>query len=157
MRTFWSCGVLLGAAVLAQAQSFQSQQQTTGVVGITVGQTARLNALYPTVPAPVLLRLCSVTLVIKDDQGGLVGTSKDFSQLAAGKSVSIDVSGDTDLSGAPRKQIYGAAIAPNGCHLVTTLEIIDNASQKTVLVVGGEPTFPFPQPAPAAPAIAWLP
>ena len=149
MRTFLLFAVILnGALGMAQSPAFQNQQRTSGVVGVTAGQTARLSVIYPTAPAPILQVLCSATLVISDDQGTIV-SSKDAPQLIAGKSVSLDVNADTDLHGSARTQIHGFSIAPNGCHLVTTLEIIDNATQKTVVVVGSELTFPFTQPSPA--------
>ena len=68
MRIFLTCAVILnGGLVLAQSPSFQNQQRTSGVVGITAGQTARLNVVYPTVPAPLLQVMCSVILAIADD------------------------------------------------------------------------------------------
>jgi hypothetical protein len=145
MRTFVFYAVILNCA-LAMAQSaapsFQNLQQTSGVVGIAPGQTARLNVLYPTAPAPILQLLCSATLTISDDQGKTLKSS-DIAQLTAGKSVSLDVNADADLAGIPRTQIHGNSIAPAGCQLVVTLEIIDNATQRTVLVVGGVPSYPL--------------
>jgi hypothetical protein len=149
MRTFLLFAVILnGANAIAQSPAFQNQQRTSGVVGVATGQTARLNVVYPTAPAPILQILCSANLVIADDQGKILG-SKDAAQLIAGRSVSLDVNADTDLQGSARTQIHGFSIAPNGCHLVTTLEIIDNATQKTVVVVGSESTYPVAQPVPA--------
>lgn len=113
--------ILNGALAMAQSP-FQNQQQTSGVVGIAPGQTARLNVLYPTAPAPILQVLCSATLGIFDDKGGVL-QSESFPQLSAGKSVSIDLNADTGLPGVPRTQIHGVSVAPNGCRLVLTLEI----------------------------------
>jgi len=42
----------------------------------------------------------------------------------------------------PRTQIHAYAVAPDGCNLTATLELIDNTSQKTVLVVGSKKTYP---------------
>ena len=149
--------IMNGALATAQvAPSFQNQQQTSGVVGVTGGQTARLSVLYPTAPAPILQVLCAATLVIADDQGKVL-KSMDVSQLVAGKSVSVDLNADTDLAGVARTEIHGFSIAPNGCHLLATLEIIDNATQKTLLVVGSKTTYPVahavpaPSPTPAVP------
>jgi len=143
MRIFLTCAVILnGALALAQSPSFQNQQRTSGVVGITPGQTARLNVVYPTAPAPILQIMCSVTLAIADDQGKIL-KSDNVSQLIGGKSVSLDLDADTDLPGVARTQIHGQSIAPNGCRLVATLELIDNSTQKTVLVVGSEQTYPL--------------
>ena len=80
-------------------------------------ETARLNVLYPTAPAPILQVLCSATLNIADDQGKIL-KSMQVSQLTARKSVSLDLNADTDLTGTPRTEIHGFSIAPNGCHLV---------------------------------------
>lgn len=144
MRTFLFLTVILnGALAMAQGPSFQSRQRTSGVVGVASGQTARLNVVYPTAPAPILQVLCSAILAIADDQGKIL-KSDNISQLIAGRSASLDLNADTDLAGSPRTQIHGVSIAPTGCNLVATLEIIDNATQKTVVVVGSEPTYPFP-------------
>jgi hypothetical protein len=145
MRTFLCYAAILnGALAMAQSPSFQNQQRTSGVVGIAPGQTARLNVLYPTAPAPILQVLCSATLTISDNQGKIL-KSVNVSELIAGKSVSLDLNADTDLPGAARTQIHGFSIAPNGCRLVTTLEVTDNSTQKTVMVVGSEPTYPILQ------------
>jgi len=142
--------MLNGALALAQSPSFQNEQRTTGILGITAGQTARLHVLYPRAPAPILQVLCTVSLGIDDDQGNNL-KSKDPAQLTPGKSFSLDVNADTDLAGAPRTQVYGFSIAANSCHLVTNLEIIDNATQKTIAVIRGETTYPFSQA--VAPAV----
>jgi hypothetical protein len=143
MRIFLTCAVILnGALALAQSPSFQNQQRTSGVVGITPGQTARLNVVYPTVPAPLLQVMCSVSLAISDDQGKIL-KSNNVSQLIGGRSVSLDLNADTDLPGVARTQIHGQSVAPNGCRLLATLELIDNSTQKTVLVVGSEQTYPL--------------
>jgi len=146
MRIFLTCAVILnGALALAQSPSFQNQQRTSGVVGITPGQTARFNVLYPTAPAPILQIMCSVTLAIADDQGKIL-VSNNVGQLTGGKSVSLDLNADTDLAGVARTQIHGQSVAPNGCRLLATLELIDNSTQKTVLVVGSEQTYPLSPP-----------
>ena len=155
MRSLLPCAVILNAVLaMAQQSPFTNQQRTSGALGITPGQTARLSVLYPTAPAPILQVLCSATLAIVDDQGKAL-KFKDFSQIVGGKSVSIDVNADTDLAGVARTQIHGFSVAPNGCHLVTSLELIDNSTQKTVLVVGSELTYPPPQTTPTTVPPAW--
>jgi hypothetical protein len=151
MRIFLTCAVILnGVLALAQSPSFQNQQRTSGVVGITPGQTARLNVLYPTAPAPILQIMCSASLSIADDQGKIL-KSDNVPQLVAGRSVSLDLNADTDLPGVARTQIHGLSVAPNGCRLLATLELIDNSTQKTVLVVGSEQTYPL---SPSTPIIS---
>ena len=75
---------LNGVLAHAQPPAFQNQQLTSGVVGLTAGQTARWNVLYPTAPAPILQPLCSVTLNIADDQGKILKTLA-VSQFVAGE------------------------------------------------------------------------
>ena len=145
MRTFLSCVVLLnGALAMAQTTSLSNQQLTSGVVGVTPGQTARLNVLYPTAPAPILQPLCTVTLSIADDQGRVLKTNT-VSQFTAGKTASLDLNADTDLAGSQRTEIHGFSISPAGCNFTLTMELIDNTTQKTVVVVGGTQTYPAPQ------------
>ncbi len=81
-------------------------------------------------------------LNIADDQGKIL-KSMQVSQLTAGKSVSLGLNADTDLTGTPRTEVHGFSVAPNGCHLVTNLEIIDNPTQRTLVVVGSEQTYPL--------------
>jgi hypothetical protein len=147
MRTFLIyAAILSGTLAMAQSpnQFLQNQQQTSGLVGVAPGQSARLNVVYPTAPAPILQILCSAALAISDDQGKILKTN-NIAQLTAGKSFSISLNADTDLAGNARTQIYGFSVAPVGCNLRATLEIIDNITQKTVVVVGGEPTYPVVQ------------
>lgn len=143
---FLSCAVILdGALAIAQTPVTAHQQMTSGVVGITPGQTARINVLYPTAPAPILQPLCSVTLNIADDQGKILKTLA-VSQFVAGRSVSLDLNADTDLTGISRTEIHGFSVAPTGCNFTGTLELIDNITQKTVLVIGSRQTYPAEQP-----------
>jgi len=136
------CALFLnGTIALAQSTPVQNRQLSSGVVGIAPGQTARWNVLYPTAPAPILQPICSVDLSVADDQGNILKTAS-VSQFTAGRTVSVDLNSDTDLAGKPRTQIHAYAVAPDGCNLTATLELIDNTSQKTVLVVGSKQTYP---------------
>ena len=142
MRILLSSIVILNAALaMAQGPSFTNRQQTSGIVGIVAGQSARVNVLYPTAPAPILQPLCSLTLAIVNDQRNVL-KSATIPQLIAGNSASLQLNADTDLAGAPRTGIYALIIGTQGCSLVSNLEIIDNATQKTLLVVGAGLTFP---------------
>jgi len=133
--------LLNGTMAVAQPILIQNQQLTSGVVGITAGQMARWNVLYPTAPAPILPPVCSVALNITDNQGRNLKTNT-FSGFIAGKSVSLDLNADTELTGMLRTEIYASALAPAGCNFIATLELIDNITQKTVLVVGAKQTYP---------------
>ena len=84
-------------------------------------------------------------LNIADDQGKILKTLA-VSQFVAGRSVSLDLNADTDLTGSPRTEIHGFSVAPTGCNFTGTLELIDNITQKTVLVIGSRQTYPAEQP-----------
>ena len=135
--------ILSGTLAMAQGPSFTNLQRTTGTMGITPGQTARLTAVYPAAPAPIDQIVCAATLSIADDQGNILA-SKSVTGLIAGKSASVDLDADTTTLSAPRTQIHGFSIAPAGCNVVTSLELIDNITQKTVIVVGSQRTYPQP-------------
>ena len=53
----------------------------------------------------------------------------------------MDLNADTDLTGSPRTEIHGFSVAPTGCNFTGTLELIDNITQKTVLVIGSRQTY----------------
>lgn len=144
MRKLLFLSIALSSLGMAQV-GFNNVQQTTGGVGLAAGQTARLTIYYATAPAPILQIACSASLTIADDDRRNAKNSV-VSQLQGGSSASVELNADTDLGGAARTQIHAWSIAPTGCHLVTTLEIIDNITQKTVLVVGSEQTYPPPSP-----------
>lgn len=128
--------VLTSVLVRAQGDFIPPQQHNSSVVGITSGQTAKLNVLYPSIPAPVLQVMCAVTVSIVDDQGGVLKT-QDF-QMLGGKSVSLSLNADTDLPGAHSAQIHALtltrAVAPGGyCEVLPSLDIVDNATGKTLV------------------------
>jgi len=131
---------ILLSGVLATAQPNLFQNQTSGAVGITPGQTARLNVVYPSIPGIALQQLCSATLAITDDEGNIL-KSANLPQLIAGRSASSDLNADTDLAGKTRTQIHGSSAAPLGCQLVVSLEIIDNLTQKTTVVIGARAVY----------------
>ncbi len=141
MRFYLLLSIVLNA-VLATAQPNLFQNQVSGSVGITGGQTARLNVVYPSILGIALQQVCSVTLTISDDQGNTL-KSVSVAQLIAGHSVSVDLNADTDLVGKTRTQIHGSSAAPLGCQLITSLEIIDNLTQKTTVVVGALSVYSF--------------
>ena len=146
---FISGAVILNGVAVAQQPSSDNQQLTSGIVGIVAGQTARWNVVYPVAPAPILQEVCSVTLSIVDDQGDVLKTTS-VSEFVAGKSVSLDVNADTDLAGKPRTEIHALSIGHLGCNFTASLELIDNITQKTVLVVGSKQTYPVRESEPAS-------
>jgi hypothetical protein len=156
LKAFYFITAVVVSAVSAMAQTspFSNvRQYDTGMVGIAAGQTAKFNVFYPTIPAPLLQVTCSATLVISDDQGNTL-KSLPVQQLIAGKSASVDLNADTDLPGRPRVQIRAHVLTPQPgttgapCTFLPTLELLDNASGKTTVVVKGELTWPLTQSTP---------
>lgn len=141
---------LCGPAAMAQPPA-ATEWQNLGMIGITAGQTARLNVLNPGLPAPAgTAAICSANLSFLDDQG------KDLKDMAVsvipGKSVSLDLNADKDLSPAlgagARLEIRALVSTPaSGSYcLVPTLEIIDNLTGKTTVAL----STPHLTPPPAA-------
>jgi hypothetical protein len=117
------------------------------VVGIAAGQTAKLNVLYPSIPAPFLQAMCHVTVSIVDEQGGVLKT-QDF-QMVGGRSVSISLNADTDLP-AHAAQIHALTLTPAAspaggyCQVLPSLDIVDNVTGKTLVHLETTVTYPIP-------------
>ena len=145
--------MVLGAA-LAGAQGLTAPQlRNSSVVGIVGGQTARLNVLYPSIPAPFLQVMCSITVSIVDDQGTVLKT-QDF-QMVGGKTASLSVNADTDLTGPHTAQIHALTLTPAAtpsggyCEVLPSLDIVDNATGKTLVHLETSVTYPLTQAVPA--------
>src|SRR5437868_3841423 len=142
---FVSMTILSGTAAIAQIPfGLYTKQYTSGAVGLTAGQTARWNIVYPTIPAPFATQaMCPAAVAIGNEHGTILA-SRDVPPLIGGNSASIELNADTQaLPVGGRIQIHGFA-STGGCSLVTSLEIVDNATQKTVVVLGGKLTYPQP-------------
>ena len=148
MQRFSFLATIVFTAVLARAQgSFTPpQQHNSSVVGITSGQTARLNVLYPSIPAPLLQVMCGVTVSIVDDQGSVLKT-QDF-QMLGGKTASLSLNADDFLPSGHTAQIHALtitpAVSPAGgyCEVLPSLDIIDNATGKTLVHLETTITYP---------------
>jgi len=147
MKCFSFLATVVFSTVLLKAQGFTPPQlQNSSVVGITAGQTAKLNVLYPAIPAPLLQALCSITVSIVDDQGVILKT-QNF-QMNGGKSVSVSLNADTDLSGTHSAQIHALVITPptssagGYCEVLPSLDVIDNLTGKAILHVETTITYP---------------
>ena len=133
--------------------------RTSGAVGIAQGQTARFNVLRPNEAATAT---CSAVLTYFDGTGKQLKTSTIT--VAPGTLGYLDLFSDTDLA-LPvdqRKQIrvtVAVPVAPPSsatpkalpiCRLIPTLEIFDELSGRTNVVLGGfhhiadETTTPTP-------------
>ena len=163
-------GVVTLAALLLTVVSFtngragaQSTRAATeiggyGMVGITSGQTARLNVYIPPGPPSRESRPglpLRVQLSLMDANGNLavqsscdprsvdcVGGSQTSVMLSPGQSAFLDVSGDQMVGALSRVEIRpvvnlylppGPPCVPASA-IITTFEIIDNATNRTVLL-----------------------
>lgn len=138
----------LGAAVLCA----QPAVNTTGMAGIAEGQTAQINILNPGVQAPALGVICSASATFVDDAGNGLKTAT-FS-IPPGQSKSLQLRSDTDLNlsvAGDRREIRAvvaspsfAPAAPNtsACKLTLTLEVLDTATGKTIVILSQ--TSPVP-------------
>jgi hypothetical protein len=129
---------------------------TYGMVSVTAGQTARLNVYTP--PGPPTRQIppgppLRVQLSLMDASGNLavqppcdprsidcVGGSQVSVTLAPGQSTFLEVSGDQMVGALSRAEIRPVvSIIPPGPPgipdntIITTFEVIDNATNKTVL------------------------
>ncbi len=135
-------------AICVPAQSVPPpQQQDSSIVGLAPGESARLNVLYPTVPVPVLQPICTVSLIIADDQGNVLKNLADV-PILGGKAVSLTLNADTDLSATQgRAQIRGFSLTPatssvgGYCRLIPSLDIVDNSTGRTLLHLETRITF----------------
>jgi hypothetical protein len=124
------------------------ETRTSGMVGVVDGQVARVNVLNPGVVAPAVGVVCTATLSFFDGAGTLLKTSPVI--VLPGQSQSLDVFGDKDLSltGAIRREIRATITIPAvvpvstatsnppvACSLIGTLEVFDEATGKTQVVL----------------------
>ncbi|HTS27858.1 MAG TPA: hypothetical protein VMH81_18415, partial [Bryobacteraceae bacterium] len=126
------------------------ETMTTGMVGITLSQTARLNVLNLN-PVPVSTNLpalpanCNVEMQFVDTKNNVL-KQNTVANFAPQTATSLDLNAaTTNISGptAQRSQIRGVVIvnppttsttpsAPGRCSVAVTLEVFDNTSGSTV-------------------------
>ena len=141
----WIVGAA-GAQQMPSSALIIAPTETSGMFGITTGQTARLNALNPGVPAPLATGArCPVQVSFLDDQGNVLKTASAL--VDPGKSTAVDFV----MSSAGRLEVRavitfsqptpvadpstGATVAmpvAMVCPLVPSLEIIDTDSKTVV-------------------------
>jgi hypothetical protein len=124
------------------------EPRTSGMVGLVDGQAARLNALNPGVALPAVGTACIASLEFWDGQGLLLKSLTV--NVAAGKSANLDLFGDKDLAlaGIVRREIRATISFPpvpatatttgglTPCKLIGTLEILEESTGKTQVVLG---------------------
>lgn len=146
---------LAASGLMAQTVTPPPQDvETTGMVGLAQGQYAHFNVLNPGVLPPATGIVCSALLTFLDANGTVLKTK--LVNVAAGTSSFIDLFSDLDLQLAAdtRREIRATYTTPpvvpattttpatTPCKLITTLEIIDELSQRTQAVLGGIHTVP---------------
>jgi hypothetical protein len=151
--------LILGAPLMAQVvttvpslpavPTLFSQSFTTGMVGLTTNQTARLNVLNlnpipaATATAPAN---CNVELQFYDGKNNSLGQTT-VTSFAPQTAASFDLKGEAVATAAPaRVEIRGvvtvnpaipttsSAATPGYCSVKTTLEIFDDTTGSTVVL-----------------------
>jgi hypothetical protein len=136
-----SISVLPGATI---SPIVLEQSYTTGMVGFTTGQTARLNVLnlnpVPSATATTKPLNCNVSLQFLDNKGATISQTT-VTNFAPGTATSFDVprASVTSETASPRAEIRGmvvvnptaiagtssAAATEGNCAVKTTLEVYD--------------------------------
>ncbi len=125
------------------------ETRTSGMIGVADGQVARVNVLNPGVAAPAAGVVCTATLNFWDGKGTLLKTGPAI--VLPGQSQYLDLFGDKDLAltGLDRREVRATitipavatpptstTVLPSACTLIGTLEIFDEATSKTLVVLG---------------------
>lgn len=132
------------------------ETRTSGMIGIADGQVARVNVLNPGVAAPAAGVVCTATLNFWDGKGTRLKTGPVI--VLPGQSQYLDLFGDKDLAltGLDRREIRATITIPAvptptsttaplaACILIGTLEILDESTSKTQVVLGVGHVVPSP-------------
>ena len=134
------------------------------MVGLTEGQTARLNLLNPGVLPPLATgAICSAQVSFLDGKGTVLKTAPVL--VAPGQSVPFDLNRDTDVTAADQRVQIRATIQipapspvvvslpqPFGCPLIPTLEIFNKDTGRTQVVITETRSVFGPVPLPVSTA-----
>jgi hypothetical protein len=136
--------VALGYPGLIRA--FNPQPDPPGIqkiccLGVTANETGRLNAANTKFVADSSER-CALTLQMFDSAGNVL--VEETKHLGARGTAFVEVTGRDALAGRDslRTEIW-AAVSPSSaplCPTAVSLELIDNASGRTLVVLGGPDT-----------------
>lgn len=109
---------------------------TSGMVGLTAGQTARLNVLNPGALAPAVATVCAAQLSFLNTEGKVLKTTSVT--VPPGESMSFNLDRDLDLIVSDLRVQVRAVIAytSNTCALLPTLEVFNDDTGRTQFVVG---------------------
>jgi hypothetical protein len=111
-------------------------------IGITATETGRLNVANTRFLGESSERPCAVALQIFDPDGNVLAAGTKL--LRARQTAFIEIAGLDVLAGRDslRAEIWAAAV-PSGdksCQLATSFELIDNATARTSVALGGPDT-----------------
>ena len=152
-----TCVLALSAAALsAQTTPVVTTVQTTPIVGIAAGQTARLNILNPGVLPPATGVTCTAAVAFLDGNGTVLKSTS--LSVAPGTNMGFNLRSDTDLQlvvPGDRREIRAtitipaavptttgsAELAPS-CKVIPTLELFDSLSGQTQLILGRADLIP---------------
>ena len=123
--------------------------RTSGMVGLTAGQTARLNVLNPGALAPAVGVVCAAQLSFLNSEGKVLKTTS--ATVPPGESMSFNLDRDVDLLVSDFRVQVRATIAYTSasCALLPTLEVFNDDTGRKQFVVGRFAAIPLPlTPAP---------
>lgn len=149
----------MAAAQVAPLPISYTQVQSSGMVGITGSQTARLNVLNLSTTSPAgVTASCSAQITFLDDQGTVLKTATVTP--GPGKSMLVDYPSTASVRQQIRVTIgvaYPNVTAPAAgsgiampiyfCSLLPTLEVFNNSTLQTTLVVSDfHSVYAYPMP-----------
>jgi len=153
-------GWCLAPAVFLCAASAQTPGPGIGfaLMGVTTGQSARLNALNMGSRSSTQDSSCSVQLQFLDAQG--VVLKQTLVTLSPGKGTSLDLSRNQVPGAGPRAEIRALVLfgysggAPPGsevlrqfdCNIVPSIEVYDNNTGRTSYILTEGKPLPGPDP-----------
>ena len=137
-----TCVLALGAAALCAQPIITVTVETTGMVGIAAGETARMNLLNPGVLAPAVGAVCTAGVSFIDAGNTVLKTGT--LTITPGQSQFLDLRSDLDLSltAGDRREIRAQFTVPSSCTLKPTLEVFDFITGRTEVVLGGTVAVP---------------
>jgi hypothetical protein len=149
LKCVLSCMFASATILSAQSTAALPAVQTTPMIGLADGEIARLNLLNPGILAPATGVICSAAVSFVDGDGNVLKTGS--LSIPPGKSMSFDLLSNVDLGLAysDRREIRALVATPAvtpvatsstsatpACKLISTLEIFDSTTGRTLVVVG---------------------
>lgn len=142
---FTGAVLAIAGATLAQSTTpmLPVALRTSGTVGLTAGQTARLNVLNPGALTPAAAVACGAQLSFLNGQGTVLKTTSV--SVPPGESMSFNLDRDVDLIVSDFRVQIRAVVAytSNTCALLPTLEVFNDDTGRTQFVVGRFAAIPL--------------